>query len=71
MKRGPERRHYPSPADPAYTLDEIEFLRAIDAYKRKHERPFPTWREVLGVLRELGWEKVGPTLTVQAHESSA
>ena len=37
--------------------DEIEFLRAMDEYKRTNRRPFPTWSEVLGVLRTLGYGK--------------
>jgi len=40
-----------------YTPEELEFLKAIDEYKRLHRRPFPTWREVLHVLRSLGWKK--------------
>jgi hypothetical protein len=40
-----------------YTDAEIEFLQAIDRYKRIHCRPFPTWREVLRVLRQLGYRK--------------
>ena len=35
----------------------IEFITAMDDYKRIHSRPFPTWGEVLNVLRELGYEK--------------
>src|SRR5262249_52710816 len=45
-----------------YTDEEREFLQAIDRYKRTHGRPYPTWREVLNVLRELGWRKTqGPS----------
>jgi hypothetical protein len=40
-----------------YTAEECEFLQAIDRYKRTRGRPYPTWREVLNVLRELGWRK--------------
>jgi hypothetical protein len=43
-----------------YTEEEKEFLLAIDRYKRRHHRPFPTWLEVLDVLRSLGWRKVPP-----------
>ena len=44
-----------------YTPEEVEFLRAIDRYKRANRRPFPTWLEVLNVLRELGWGKGSPS----------
>jgi hypothetical protein len=40
-----------------YTADEREFLVAMDRYKRLHRRPHPSWREVLHVLRALGWRK--------------
>lgn len=33
---------------------EEEFFRALQAYKRSNGREFPTWNEVLEVLRELG-----------------
>lgn len=43
---------------PDYTPDEVEFLLAMDAYKRRRDRPYPTWREVLAVARSLGYRKV-------------
>jgi hypothetical protein len=43
-----------------YTEEEREFLVAIDRYKRTRRRPYPTWREVLQVLRGLGWRRVRP-----------
>ena len=39
------------------SLEEVEFVRAIDRYKRKYRRPFPTWSEVLLIARELGYTK--------------
>jgi hypothetical protein len=43
-----------------YTDDEREFLIAIDRYKCSRHRPHPSWREVLQVLRALGWRKLPP-----------
>jgi len=37
--------------------DEMEFINAINAYKQRYARPFPTWSEVLHVLRALGYRK--------------
>ena len=37
--------------------EEMEFINAINAYKTKHSRPFPTWSEVLHVLKALGYRK--------------
>ncbi len=39
------------------TLEEIEFVRAVDRYKRKFNRPFPTWSEILAIVKELGYAK--------------
>ena len=43
----------------AYELgpDELEFIQAIGAHKERTGRAFPTWSEVLGILRSLGYEK--------------
>lgn len=35
----------------------LEFITAIDDYKRIHQRPFPTWSEVLEVLKSLGYQR--------------
>ena len=32
-------------------------MKAMDQYKRDNRRPFPTWSEVLEVLRSLGHRK--------------
>lgn len=33
-------------------------MKAMDDYKRKSGRPFPTWSEVLEVLISMGYRKV-------------
>lgn len=38
--------------------EQFEFLMAIDEYKRTNTRPFPTWTEVLEVIKALGYRKV-------------
>lgn len=37
--------------------DLIEFITAIDEYKRLNQRPFPSWGEILEVLKALGYER--------------
>ena len=37
--------------------DVIEFMTAVDDYKRVNSRPFPTWSEVLQIVKELGYQK--------------
>ena len=40
-------------------------MRAMDLYKRKSGRQFPTWSEVLEVVRSLGYRQVAdPTKIV-------
>lgn len=50
----------PSPTRPDEMSGEVvEFIQAIDQYKRLQQRPFPSWSEVLEVLKALGYAKVG------------
>ncbi|MDP6740609.1 MAG: hypothetical protein QF404_11430 [Planctomycetota bacterium] len=39
------------------TPELLEFIQAVDEYKRIHGRPFPSWGEVLTILTELGYAK--------------
>ena len=47
----------PTTCERDYTDDELEFMNAIDKYKRTSGRMFPTCSEMLEVLRDLGYEK--------------
>jgi hypothetical protein len=40
------------------TDEQFEFLMAIDEYKRKNKKQFPTWTEVLEVIKALGYRRV-------------
>lgn len=59
-RRKAERRRQidPTTCERDYSLDEVEFMNAMDQYKRRSGRPFPTWSEVLEVVRSLGYRKV-------------
>lgn len=58
-RRKVERRRQidPTTCERDYTNDEIEFMRAMDDYKRKAGRQFPTWSEVLEVVRSMGYKR--------------
>lgn len=58
-RRQVERRRLidPTTCERDYSGDEIEFMKAMDDYKRKSGRMFPTWSEVLEVVRSLGYAK--------------
>lgn len=43
--------------DTEVTQEVLEFIRALDDYKKEKNRPFPTWSEVLEVIRRLGYRK--------------
>jgi len=57
-EKSKHRRMFPATCDKTYSLDEVEFMNALDEFKRASGRMFPTCSEILGVLRELGYEKV-------------
>ena len=60
-RRGPGRRltHERKSAEEGQMSDEqFEFLMAIEEYKKKNTRPFPTWTEVLEVIKALGYRRV-------------
>ncbi|MDC0295297.1 hypothetical protein OAL35_00420 [bacterium] len=53
------RRHIdPTTCERDYNGGEIEFMRAMDDYKRASGRMFPTCSEVLEVIRSLGYLKL-------------
>ena len=49
----------PTTCERDYGADEIEFMQALERYKRTSGRMFPTCSEVLEVVRSLGY--VRPT----------
>jgi hypothetical protein len=54
-RRSSERR---AAEEGEMTPEQFEFLMAIDQYKRANQRPFPTWTEVLEVIKAIGYRKV-------------
>lgn len=62
-RRGPGRRRneFVKAADEGeMTPEQFLFIKSIDAFKRVNQRPFPTWTEVLEVLRKMGYRKTQP-----------
>ena len=54
-RRSEERR---AAEEGEMTDEQFSFLMAIDRYKKENQRPFPTWTEVLEVVKALGYRKV-------------
>ena len=48
----------PTTCERVYSTDELDFMRALDAYKRTSGRMFPTCSEILEVIRGLGYVRV-------------
>ncbi len=59
-ERGTSRRRLidPTTCERDYATDELEFMQALDRYKRTSGRMFPTCSEVLEVVRSLGYVRV-------------
>lgn len=57
VKVNRRRQIDPTTCERDYTPDEIEFMGAMDEYKRRNGRMFPTCSEILEVIKSLGYEK--------------
>lgn len=60
-RRGPGRRRGEArrqAEEGEMTDEQFAFLQAVEEYKQVNERPFPTWTEVLDIVKALGYRKV-------------
>jgi len=57
-KTARRRQIDPTTCERDYSEAEIEFMHALDDYKRRSGRMFPTCSEILEVLRNLGYQKL-------------
>lgn len=55
IRRSEERK---SAEEGEMTDEQFTFLMAIDKYKRQNNKPFPTWTEVLEVVKAIGYRRV-------------
>ena len=74
-RRGPGKRRSDerkSAEEGHMTAEQFKFLMAIDEYKKINSRPFPTWTEVLEVIKAIGYRKVAePVSLEQLHTVGA
>ena len=40
--------------------EQLDFIKAVDEYKRVNHRPFPSWTEILDIVLYLGYRRVAP-----------
>jgi hypothetical protein len=63
-RRGPGRRltdFVKCAEEGEMSREQYTFLLAIDAFKRVNHKTFPTWTDVLEVIRKLGYRKTMPS----------
>jgi hypothetical protein len=46
-----------SPALAEVDAEALEFIAAIDRFKKENGRPFPSWSEILLIVRQLGYKR--------------
>ncbi len=54
VKKERRLRHYTCEGRP-YTEEEVAFLVAVDAWKRRAHKPHPSWADLLAIARALGY----------------
>ncbi len=64
VKVNRRRQIDPTTCERDYLPEEIEFMSALDDYKRRSGRMFPTCSEILEVFKALGYEKRAELPTV-------
>lgn len=72
-RRVGERRRQidPTTCEREYNNEEMEFMKAIEDYKRDFRRPFPTWSEILEVIKALGYRRVAESTEIVANRAKA
>ena len=61
----------PTTCERDYSGDEVEFMQAMDVYKRKNGRMFPTCSEILEVIRDLGYVRASTNAAPQVSSDTA
>jgi hypothetical protein len=74
LRRGPGRRltdERKSAEEGQMSEEQFEFLLAIQEYKNKNARPFPTWTEVLEVIKALGYRKIAEPQSLKQSKKNS
>jgi hypothetical protein len=69
-KKTRRRQIDPTTCERDYNVEEVEFMQALDAYKRASGRMFPTCSEILEVIRKLGYVRQSD-VSVDAEPTNA
>ena len=57
IRRSDERR---AAEEGEMNSEQFEFVMAVEAYKKVNKKLYPTWTEILEVMKQLGYRKVQP-----------
>lgn len=71
-RRGPGRRRSDdrrAAEEGQMTDEQFDFIMAIDQYKKENNKPFPSWTEVLEVLKTIGYRKVAEPCSITDLQS--
>ncbi|WP_233578339.1 hypothetical protein [Tautonia sociabilis] len=60
-KKERRRRIDPTTFEKQYTPEELEFMNAMQRFKIRSGKTFPSYGEVLQVAQTLGYRKTGPS----------
>lgn len=72
-RRGPGRRRpeeRKAAEEGQMTDEQFEFVMAVDKYKKLNNRPFPTWTEILEIIKALGYRKVAEPCSLEELSSA-
>ena len=67
-RRGPGRRRTEerrAAEEGEMTDEQFAFLQAVNEYKKVNNRPFPSWSEVLDIIKATGYRKVAEPTDIQ------
>ena len=71
-RRKQQRRRQidPTTCERDYSDEEISFMHALDEYKRRSGRMFPTCSEILEVVRAMGYVRLNETESAASDNAS-
>ena len=72
-RRGPGKRRSDdrrSAEEGQLTDEQFSFLMAVDEYKKLNNRPFPSWTEILEVVKALGYRKVADPCSLDESDKN-
>jgi hypothetical protein len=67
-RRGPGRRRTEerrAAEEGEMTDEQFAFLQAVNEYKKVNKRPFPSWSEVLDIVKAMGYRMVAEPTDIE------